>query len=85
MSQVSALLGETRFGSRRNFRPPNPLVEAAFGCRSLPPKEDFRICLGLSAAEPAAESALSSLSLHVLHGCFEMFRGFLGDVFRVMF
>ena len=43
------------FVSVWDFRPPK-----------VPPKvPDFRICLGLSAAEPAAESALFSHFLHV--------------------
>ena len=76
-------LAETRFGSRRTFGRRTCLGGQPFGCRSLPPKRDFRLWRalsaaegatepvwlsaleGLSAAEPAAKSALFSLPLHV--------------------
>ena len=56
-NQVSARLAETRFGSRREFRPPNPFCGGSVRLPTVPPKRDFRLCLGLSAAEGAAEPA----------------------------
>ena len=65
-SRVSALLAETRFGSRRTFGRRTWLGRQAFRLPKLPPKRDFRLCLGLSAAkgafEPAWVSALEGLS-----------------------
>ena len=86
-------------------RPPKWLSAAeppcggSFGCRSLPPKLKFRLCLGgsaaesaaepawlsaaegLSAAEPAAESALFSHFLHVFMWCFQDVLGGFWGVF----
>ena len=50
----------------RRLRPPKEEIR--------PPKVgEFRLWRGHSAAEPAAESVLSSLPLLVLHACFEVF------------
>ena len=74
LNQVSARLAETRFGSRREFRPPNPSCEGSFRLPKVPPNlAEFRLCPGLSAAEGAAESALFSHFLHVSCDVFRMF------------
>ena len=50
-----------------------------------PPKVlEFWLWRGLSAAKPAAESVLSSLPLHALHGCLSEFSGILGEFNKVV-
>ena len=49
-----------------------------------PPKvHEFRLWRGLSAAEPAAESVLSSFPLHAFQEYLSEFKGSLGEFNRV--
>ena len=72
-NQVSALWQKPGSAAEGTFGRRTWLGRQAFRLPKLPPKRDFRLCLGLSAAEGAAEPALFSLPLHVLYDCFEVF------------
>ena len=56
-SQVSALRQKPGSAAEGTFGRRTWLVRQAFRLPKLPPKGDFRLCLGLSAAEGAAEHA----------------------------
>ena len=56
-SQVSALWQKPGSAAEGTFGRRTWLGRQAFRLPKLPPKRDFRLCLGLSAAEGAAEHA----------------------------
>ena len=80
------------FVSRRDFRPPKlpPNMHEFrlwrdFRQPKVPPKvAEFRLWRGLSAAEPAAENALSSLLLPIFLDSFRMYEGGFGEFHRVV-
>ena len=65
--------GRTQVRQSKDFRPPNLPGRQAFRLPNPALERGLSSLEGLSAAEPAAESALSSLPLHVFYDCFKAF------------